>query len=525
MGLEVQVHAPFGSVSPGITMNLDGESEVLVDKSIDLHVAMSKRWARKIERLTGMRVGRKHNNHYKGSPFSKEELARRVTAGGNIGGRPGWQDDPSKIVTDPGTGARTNKAELEAGGEHWYNNREEMGKYAESIGIDLDQMEKVLEGRRTRLVYPLGIDPEIVEKEGVIVGRRTAMNNADYADALAIDYLHDFQFQISAAGQIEPLLGEQVDIPAGSATYQVPLMGPAQMYRQGPVTTESYTANPAVQPTVSKTVWTPFKLAMAMWATGEFDEDSVAPWIPAMEKAAKLGRGITLDHMFLRGHTTSTAALNINAFGGALALGANDPRLCMNGFFGANWDGTINGGSAGAFKGVPGGSQYANLNMIAALRAKLNKYGIDATPLRAFAPISARAQFITDAKARPDTYSLLLRVGGAKYYIDDVELVFLADSLITHGSSGGMPTYAGWISEGSPVNLQPDGTYTGSDGLHYAIALVNMINWLKANKRRYNWQVVRLPLSDQIAVVGTERFDVKPVHPNVSEVVLPGLLR
>lgn len=514
MALKIQTERPFG-IKPGSpvkALNLEGESEVLVDKSIELHSAFSRRWKKKFEAMTGLTIGARKGT-YKGSPFTKDELAMRVKAGG--GDSPdgsGWQGD-----------GKNPDAQNELGGQYFPKDREAMGVFAQRIGIDLDQMEKALDKRGARLLYANADEPEL-NKDGVMVGRRTAMNTTTNANALAIDYLQDAQFVISHGDKLSACIGERVEIPNGRDTLEIKRLGYGQAYLQGELTTEVYTQVPAVSPDTNTTTLDPFKLMMSMWASGEYEENSFYPWLAAMEKAAQIGRNIARQHIILRGHTATGEGLNINAYGGALTLGALDPRLGANGFYASNWAGTINGGAANAFKGVDMQGQLANLNMVPTMRAKLNKYGIDPKPLRLIVGANTRAQFVQDGKARPDTYSMLVRQEGGTYYIDDVEVVVLPDSVVTNANTAGLPTYALWNSEGNPMNLQPDGTYTGGAGSIYTAAvMVNILNWIEATKRMWNWLVVRLPLADQVAVVGSERFDIKPIHPSLSEIVAYGL--
>lgn len=512
MAIKVRTDRPFGLVkgAPSQHLNLEGQSEVLVDQSLELHATMAKRWAKKLEALTGIRMAKRPGG-YRGSPFTRDELAMRVKAGGESGGQPGWQE-------------KGGDAEKELGGQFFPETEDEMGKFAERIGLDLSQVKTALAARGARLLMPGNTD---IDPSGVAEGRRTAMNNSTNSQALAIDYLADFQFQLSNAGQLEECFGQHVDLPNGKATLNIKKLGYGQMILQGPVTTESFSVVTPVEPTTDEKTFTPFKLMMSMWATGEFDEDCFAPWLPAMEQAARLGRAITLDHIRLRGHSDTAAGANINAYGGALALGANDPRGAVNGFYGANWDGTIGGGSADAMKGVGMAGAAANLNLVPALRAALNKYGLQSqTPnLRLIGGARTRAQFVQDAKARPDTYSLLLRKEGGVYYLDDVKYIELADSVVTNASSGGIPTYALWNSEGNPINLNAGGAYDATTTDQTALVLVNIANWIHIQKRMFNWLVVRLPLADQVAVVGSERLTFGPVHDSVSEVVAYNLSR
>lgn len=505
MAIQVRTDKPFGDFSPSDApqvLNLHGQSEVMTDESIELHATMAKRWQKRFESATGIRMKPRAGCH-RGTVFTRDELAKRVTAAA-------WQGEGAKV-----------DAEKEAGGQYFPETREAMGVMADRMGFDLAAVEKnlaALGSRGARLLYP---DRDTNEAEfnekGEFTGVRTAMNNSTNSQALAIDYLQQLQFQVSNAGRLNDCVGQVVDLPNGRATLNIKKLGYAQVYLQAALTTAQYQNITDVSPSTDEVTFTPFKLATSMWATGEFEEDCFFPWIAAMEKAIVFGRGITMDHIRLRGHEEAGAALNINAFGGALALGSKDPRAAMNGFYGALWDGTIGGGSADSAKGVDMGGAAANLNMVPALRAKLNKYGLDKKNLRLIVGSTTSAQFTQDAKARPDTYSLLLREEGGKRYIDGCEEVVLADSVITNASSSGMPDYTLWNSEGNPVNLAADFTYTGTGALTAAM-LVNIANWIEVRKRTFNWLVVRLPLADQLAIVGTERLDIGNVHQSVSEI-------
>lgn len=522
MKLQIRTDRPFGMMESGspVALPLDSAADVLVDQSISLNLAFARRHAERFAAATGIRM--KVDPRTK-APYSYDEMAK-VVRSASIGKSVGWQE----MATVTKDGKVVLEGEKESGGAHWYNNREEMGVFADSKGVDLDKLEKVIAQRGSRLLYPRSEIAHLDIKDGVVVGRRSSVNDqtvpmssANNADAIAINYLHEFQYQLSQAGRLRECVGEQVDIPAGAATYQVPILGYGQMYKQGGITTESYTAVPAVTPKTGAQTWTPFKLMMSMWAQGEFEEDAIAPWLAAMERAAMLGRGIALDHLYLRGHT-ATDTTNINAYG-ITALGSKDPRLCANGFQAANYVGTLGGGATLNFKGIDMGGQPANLNMVAALRVKLNKYGLDGSKLRLIVGATTRAQFTQDPKARPDTYSSLLRANGDQYTIDQVPVLTIADSIVTNASTSGLPNYDGWNSEGNPLNLAPDGRFKNDGGGYTTATLIYPGNWVQANKRSFVWLVVRLPLSDQLAVVGSERFDVKPVHDSVSEAVAYGL--
>lgn len=514
MAMEIQTHRPFGKFTREKVMNLEGESEVLTDQSINLHAAMARRWKRDFENKTGITL-KKRANEYKNCHFTRDELAMRVKAGG--GDAPdgkGWQEDPRNIA-----------AQNELGGQYFAEGEEAMGKYAESIGIDLKQAQTAL---RTKGIHLMLNERE--EREGQMTDKgfvtrgRTPFTNGTVTNATSIDYLQFVQMQISHGNALDACIGQRHTIPNGSKTLEIKRLGYGQAYLQGESTTAQYNTVPEVSPETGTTVIDPLKMMMSMWASGDYEENSFYEWLPAMEEAARIGRGIARQHLFLRGHAETTAALNINAFGGALELGANDLRRAMNGFYGANWAGTHLGGVAdNGFKGVDMAGAIANLNMIPGLRAKMNKYGVDPKPLRFICGARTRAQFAIDGKARPDTYSMLVRRGeGGTYYIDDVEVVVLPDSNITNANTAGMPNYALWNQEGNPINLAIDGTYTGT-GTYTAGVLVNISNWIEAIKRMWNWLVVRLPLGDQVAVVGSERFGIGAIHPNISELVAYGL--
>lgn len=506
----MQTHAPMGNLEGREMLPLDSALSVDIDASIKIHVALARSHSDYVYEKTGQRMSQKG---YMGTAFSKDALVKTITAGADSGGKKGWQNTPD--------------AEKETGGEFFPDTRDGMGAYCESIGIDFDKLEAACAARSARILYPEDKDVKL-GKDGMLdcaTGRRTAMNNTDQADALAIHYLAQFQFQVSFGGKLEDCIGESVEIPAGRATLEIKRMGPAQFFKQGHLTTEAYQNVATVTPAVTKQTWTPGKIMTSIWATEEFNEDIIQAWIPTMERAIAIGRGIARDHMMLRGHTATGAGLNINAYGGARALGSKDPRLNHNGFMGANWDGTLGGGAAGAFKGVQLGGARANLNMVPALRASLNKYGLDPAPLRLIVGPTVRAHFVQDAKARPDTYQLLMTIkDGEVYMVDGVLVICLADSVVTDANTAGLPDYAIWNSEGNPVNLTEAGVYDGTAGGYTTATLVHRGNWLEARKRAFNVQAVKLPLADQIAIVGSERYDIKPIHDSISEAVASGII-
>ena len=461
-------------------MILDGTAMINEKRTIKLNMVSARRHEERLFRETGIRM----------KPLSDLDIEKIALA-------PIWQDDA--------------KSEKEMGGTYFPETAKDVRAYYERIEVDPAVLYAANEKAWERRQLSTG-NHGALER-----GFRTAFNNATNTDSIGTNYLHQAQFELRVAGQMLSEFANQVDIPNGYAAQMVPKLGIGQFLKAGPITTESYSVFQPVTPPTASISLTPQKIMSNTFWTGEFSEDALWEVGPTMDQANALGLKVATDHMLLHGDVAS-GGLNINALG-ITDLGLLDARLCFDGIRAANYKGTLGGGSAGAFKGCNALGAPWTLNGVSANLAALGKYGID--PAKTFTVLSAsvRQQLMQDAKARPDTFSLQVEQrNGMLYSAMGSRLITLGDSIITNLSSGGVPNYLSWTSEGMPINLSSTGTYTGS-GTYKTAVTVYPGNWVVAWKRHYQQVVIGLPLSDQFATSASIRITAQPIYSGVSEAV------
>lgn len=468
-GLRVSARGPIDESGAGIQGNrvpftLDDARTTNKDQTILLHKCMERNHRLNFENTTGIRM----------EPLSKEAIEKRALSYE-------WQT--------------SDKSENEPGGSYLYETRAELMEQRKVDADKLGAIEKKVWETRAMAMSPT--ERRQMEKRGI--------DDSNVSGLIGVDYLHDYYRDLRLAGKMTPLFSRQVDIPAGYATHTYPIIGDMQPFLTGALTTDAFSVNSAANPTATSLTLTPKKLQAVTFVSGELNEDSLAPIIPALQESGIRGFNVAMDHCIISGDTLTTTA-NINGYAHT-ALGSLDPRLAFDGLRAINYKGTLNGGSAGVFKGVDGSGSAASLNNVLSALAALGKYGDDPSKVFTVMPTSVEKALMEDTKARPDTYwALLTAQDGKLQTVGGSRVITVGNSLIDDTSSNNIPTYATFLNEGYPVNLDAYGRYSGTGNTKTGFICFREDNFVIGWKRHIQWRVVELPLGDQFAVTMSIRF-------------------
>lgn len=386
---------------------------------------------------------------------------------------------------------------------------EEIERRAYAKGEDKPEDGSTLYETAAELCERRMVDPADLAKiqtRGLDGGTDTAL--------VGTDYLHEFARDLRLSGRLQGLFSRHIDIPQGYSSLVVPIIGDAQFLKQGALTTDTYAVNTAVDPTSTTVTLTPVKMQTVIFVSGELTEESLAPIIEALTLSIQRGFGVALDHVLISGDTVTTTA-NINAYGsdgGIAALGSYDPRLMFDGFRAMDWKSTT-GKSAATFSGIDCGSNIATIDDVVGTLGVMGKYADDPAKVLTIMPIQVEKDILLDSKARPDTYSAIINAQtGRLVTVGGSKVVAVGNSTIVDDSSSNVPTYATWMTDGYPVNLNASGVYDAATATQTGFVCVREDVIAFGWKRQLEIKVIDLPLSDQKAITATVRVVAKQIH-------------